>query len=581
MNIDVFLSIQAIKLPAPIPKHDSRNPPRPQSRRISPAKLSTGHRFSIVLSVCVILAAASGPVFSDEPLSARIDALIEMQHEGPVAPTTDDAEFVRRVYLDFAGRIPTSEETESFLNDAAPDKRDVLIDTLLASDDYPARISDAMHVMLMERMGDHEEWRNFLTGSFRENRPWNEIVRDILRPDPENEQTRGSAFFITKRLEKYGQNPVDLPGLTRDVGRLFLGVDLQCAQCHDHLFVGDYAQADFQGLFAFVGHTTIRQDTDFPAVAESLVNEKTEFMSVFIQEPRSTGPRLPGGDEVEVVTFESGEEYVQPPDRQTRFPGIPKFSPLTILSEQLPIAENSAFCRNSVNRFWFVLMGRGLVDPLDLQHSENAPSHPELLDLLAREFVAHEFDVKWLLGELARTRVYQRSSRMAGVAQAPVDRFQVALERPLSSEQLLASMLVATRHTPQAAAVEGEVDTPEDDVDPLAEARETFHAAFAGVPREPELEFAPSVKAALFLLNDPLVLSWLQPAPGSLVETAASLEGAEVADTVYLSVLSRRPSDEERDEVVEILASAGDERAETIGHLAWALLASTEFCLNH
>jgi hypothetical protein len=515
------------------------------------------------VSVCAV----SGTVRSEEPLSARIDALIDARQEGPVAPPADDAEFVRRVYLDFAGRIPTTAETESFLNDAATDKRDALINTLLAGDEYPTRMSDAMHVMLMERLGDDEEWRKFLTASFCGNQPWDAIVRDILHPDPQNEQTRGSAFFFTKRLEHYGQNPVDLPGLTRDVGRMFLGVDLQCAQCHDHLFIGDYSQADFQGLFTFVAHTKIRQDTEFPAVAEGVVDKKTEFMSVFLQEPHTTGPRLPGGEEVEVAMFEAGEEFVEPPDRKTKFPGIPKFSPLTILAEQLPRAENAAFCRNSANRFWFLLMGRGLVDPLDLHHSDNLPSHPELLDLLADEFVAHGFDVKWLLGELARTKVYQRSSRMPGAEEAPVDRYQVALERPLSAEQLLASMLLATGR--------------EADADGLKEVREAFAAAFAGVPREPEVQFAPSVKAALFLLNDPLVLNWLNSEPGSIVERASSLEATEVADAIYLAVLSRHPGDEERADVVKVLANAGDARTKTIGDIVWALLASTEFCLNH
>ena len=158
-------------------------------------------------------------------------------------------------------------------------------------------------------------------------------------------------------------------------------------------------------------------------------------------------------------------------------------------------------------------------------------------------------------------------NRLAGAEQAPVDRYQVALERPLSAEQLLASMLVATGR--------------ELDADQLVDASETFAAAFAGVPREPELQFAPSVKAALFLMNDPLVLSWLRPEPGSLVERASSLDDDAVADCVYLAVLSRHPVDEERDAVVELLANAGDARTQTVGHIVWALLASTEFCLNH
>ncbi|REK29806.1 MAG: DUF1549 domain-containing protein [Planctomycetota bacterium] len=556
----------------------------PSQRRIRSA-LPTGRgcRFSLtmILSVCAALGGPESAAKADDSLAPKIDALIDAAHDGPAAPPATDAEFLRRTCLDFAGRIPTAQETRSFLADENPQKRTALIDQLLNSPEFSHRMTDAMHVMLMERMGDNEEWKAFLQNSFAQNRPWNEIVRDILHPDAENEQTRGSAFFLTKRLEKYGQNPVDLPGLTRDVGRLFLGVDLQCAQCHDHLFVDDYTQADFQGLYTFISHTAIRQDTDFPAIAEKLVTAKTEFMSVFTQEPQSTGPRLPGGEEVELATFAEGEEYLQPPDRNTNFPGIPRFSPLTILSEQLPTAENAAFCRNSVNRFWFLLMGRGLVEPLDLHHTENPPSHPELLDLLAHEFAAQNFDVKWLLGQLARTKTYQRSSRLSDADKVPLDNYRVALERPLSAEQLLAGMLIATGRRSQATADESTGDASNEENDPFAQELKAFREAFAAVPREPEHEFAPSVKAALFLLNDPLVLSWLEPKPGSTVATAAALDDAAAAEFIYLTVLSRNPTDEEKQEVVDLLSGSGDARADTIRHLVWALLASTEFCLNH
>src|SRR4029079_204824 len=178
-----------------------------------------------------------------------------------------DAEFLRRIYLDLAGRVPSLEETKGFLADSAADKRDKLIDLLLAGDDHARRMTQAFHVMLMERMGDHAEWQKFLQASFQANKPWDQLCREILSPNADDEATRGSTFWYTKRLEKYGENPVDLPGLVRDVGRLFLGIDVQCAQCHDHLFIDDYKQDYYHGLFAFVGQTSIRTDVKFPAAA--------------------------------------------------------------------------------------------------------------------------------------------------------------------------------------------------------------------------------------------------------------------------------------------------------------------------
>src|SRR5262249_26833455 len=154
-------------------------------------------------------------------------------------------------------------------------------------------------------------------------------------------------------------------------------------------------------------------------------------------------------------------------------------------------ATNKDFTRNAVNRVWFALMGRGLVHPLDLHHSHNPASHPELLNLLADEFSSHKFDLKWLVRELALTQTYQRSSLLPVGTEPPEPKyFAVALERRLTAEQLLAATIAATgTEAKQADAL-----------------RPKFLKAFANQPREPEDEIAPSLKAALFVLHDAAVL---------------------------------------------------------------------------
>ena len=526
---------------------------------------------------------AAGADIADEPLHARIDPLIEAAAGTSVAPVADDAEFLRRVYLDFVGRVPSVDEARTFLSDSAADKRVVLIDRLLASPEFPRRMREAFHVQLMERAGEHEEWTRFLEQSFAANKPWDQLVREILNPNADDEATRGAAYFLTKRLENYGQQPVDLPGLTRDVGRLFLGVDLQCAQCHDHLFIDDYKQIDFQGLHTFVSHTTIRQDVKFPAVAEKLVDKKTEFMSVFVKEAKATGPRLPFGTEVDVPTFAKGEEFALAPDKQTKSPGKLKFSPLAILAEQLPTASNTQFARNIVNRLWWQMLGRGLVHPLDLQHSKNPPSHPAVLELLATEFVAHKFDIKWLLRELALTRTYQRSSLLpSGLEREPLpDRYVVAIEKPLSTEQLLWSILQATGELPRYQPTIDADGKPKPNA-PSDDLKKRFVAAFANPPREPEGDFAPSVKAALFLSNDGKVLELLKPRDGNLAEQLVKeTDSAKLAERLYLAILTRIPSPDEAADVAKYLAAHADDRAKSAGQLIWALVASTEFCVNH
>lgn len=538
---------------------------------------------------------------ADETVHGKIDTMIAAQAGGPMSPAADDAEFLRRAFLDLAGRIPNSGEARQFLADAAPDKRTRLIDELLAGPDHPRRMKEAFHVMLMERAGDNPEWDAWLTDAFARNKPWDGMVREMLYPPADDAQRRGAGYFLARRLENYGQQPVDLPGLARDVGRLFLGVDLQCAQCHNHLFVDDYKQWQFQGLFAFVNHLKRRTDTTFPAVAEEVVQKKIEFASVFESEKKmQTGPRLIEGAEFDVPVFKQGEEFLVAPVAAKGIPGVPKFSPLRILSEQLPTANNAAFARNIVNRLWFVMFGRGLVHPLDLHHAGNPASHPEVLDLLATEFVAHHYDIRWLLRELALTQTYQRSSLLPQDAVAALpEKYLVALEKPLSAEQLYASV---TRATGQYDVVLQEVAQQWIGEDPklldaaadnatlrtsllekkIGPARAAFVTAFANPPKEPEIEFSPSVKAALFVMNDGTLLSWLQPNSGNLVDRLDKLSTPdEVAEELYLSVLSRLPSGEEVAAVTEYLAQHGNARPKALGQLAWALIASTEFCVNH
>ena len=507
-----------------------------------------------------------------EELSPRIDVLIAAAaKDAPQGSACDDATFLRRIYLDLAGRIPSWQEATTFLDNQDANKRTQLIDTLLASGEYPRRMQDLFHAMLMERRGDSPEWTKFLQTSFESNKPWDQLVREILDPDPNNEAIRGAAFFHTKRLDKVGQQETDYPGLTRDVGRLFLGMDLQCAQCHNHLFIESYKQVDFQGLYTVYQNTFIRNDLKFPAIGEKVLTKKADFSSVFDKVALTTGPRVPGGKEIEIPTFEKNEEYLVPPDKKTNFPGTPRFRAMQFLATELPASGNKAFANNIANRLWFVMMGRGLVNPLDQQHAANRPSHPELLDLLSQEIVAQKFDMKWMLRQLALTQTYQRATVLPEGTEPPKpETYRIANEKRLSAEQLMNSVLVATGSRDKPREVE------------LEKFRAAFVKAFGNVPQDPEVEFSPSLKSSLFVLNDPLVLDCLTPQPGNLVERLLTTSDSNsLVDELYLSILTRKPTDEERTAVAEYLAKNLERRPAAITNLTWALLASTEFCLNH
>ncbi len=540
--------------------------------------------FAAPLAICSFVSA-------DEPLHRRIDAQIQSTADAQgikLQPPAGDAEFVRRVYLDLAGRIPTADEVRLFLADESPGKRTTLVDQLLAKPGFARRMADQFHVMLMERRGEHEEWTRFLRSAFGRNAPWDEIATAIIQPDAEDEHLRGAAYFMTARLVSEGaMADVDVPGLTRDVGRLLAGVDLQCAQCHDHLDIEDYTQQDFQGLHMVFENVQVRRDTKFPAVSEKLMTEKKQYMSVFIQKPEETGPVVPGGREVEIVTFEKDREYATPPDKKKRIAGVPKFSPQRELAAGLTAKDNRLFAKNIANRMWFAMLGRGLVEPLDLQHAENPASHPELLSMLASELAARDYDLRWLVRQLALSETYQRTSLLAdSEAAPPSDSFAVAAQRRLSAEQLFRSVLSATgelsRHGVALDAPPDSVDAAISKSDELKKLQASFKKAYANPPKEPELEFAPTVEAALFVMHDEALLKLLTPREGNLIDRLGKMEDQDaMIDELFLSVLSRPPTAEDRQDAAAFLANHAGERDAAIAQLAWALLASTEFCVNH
>jgi hypothetical protein len=198
--------------------------------------------------------------------------------------------------------------------------------------------------------------------------------------------------------------------MTRDIGRIFFGRDMQCAHCHDHPLIDDYKQADYQGLLAILQGTVFftAPAPDGKAYLAERTGAEIAFESVFVKGIRhTTGPKVPGGPEIAEPAFYPGDEYAVPPADGIR--SVPKFSRRAALAEAATNGTNRWFNDNFANRLWAVLMGRGLVHPPDMHHSENPPTNPALLRLLSDELARTGFDVKSFLRELALTRTYQRS----------------------------------------------------------------------------------------------------------------------------------------------------------------------------
>ena len=548
-----------------------------------------------------------------EPLHRAIDRVVEAKLGGePAAPSTD-SEFLRRVCLDLSGMIPTADEARVFLDDPSPYKRERLVDRLLASSAYAWRMADAFDVMLMERRTEAAvapaDWHAYLRRSFAENKPYDRLVAEVLEADGLDPARRAPARFVIDRQAEPNQ-------VTRDVGRIFLGRDLQCAQCHDHPLVDDYKQAHYYGLFAFLNRTSL---FDEPGVGKVLA-EKAEgdvtFASVFKKGvSHKTGPRLLDAPPVDEPAVAKGAEYRLAPDKAGKVRPIPRVSRRAELAPRLTSGDVPEFNRNIVNRLWALMMGRGLVHPLDMHHDENPPTNPELLELLAKEFVATRFDVRSFLREVALTRAYQRSSEpppdptpapvSPGGANAVLPPLSVAALKTLTPEQLAWStmqsigLVGASRRAaelrfdadPRLVAIFAtdpkrqalRASMAEDWVrGQLAGSVTPFVRQFAGSAGQPQDATEPTVHQALFLSNGEPVQGWLSQGSDRLVGRLEALtEPSALAEELYLGVLTRRPTADERAEVARYLAGRGKDRAPALRELAWALLASTEFRFNH
>lgn len=535
---------------------------------------------------------ASVAADSRESLSAIIDREIAASSGGPLVGPAPDDEFLRRVSLDLTGAIPTSQESRGFFADASPDKRVKLIDRLLDSPEFARRMQEAWTVMLLERHEgkaiSDESWNNYLRQTFAANKPWDALVRELINADSVD-----GAAHPAIRLFVDGTRS-DPHQRTQDFARLFLGMNLQCAQCHDHPTISEYKQAHYYGLFAFLSPGKLVNDKqNRPHLIETVVQGKVDFVSVFIpDEKHALGPKLLDGDEVAIPPVVKGEEFARPP--QDGLPGIPKFQPRKLLGEQLTgtIPGRRRFARNAVNRFWFLQLGRGIVHPLDLDHCGNPPSHPVLLDRLTDAFIASGYNVKEFVREICHSATYQRASQAAdgiGTESIKPASYRVAVLRPLSPEQLARSLAGATGQrqlldatTPPETVLafkdysNGRTELPGNWRDVMT----VFAGAFGHPAGQAEVEFQPSVEHALFLANDRLVRDWLKPRPDSLAHRLAALKTSEAVDEAYLSLLTRLPVPKER-ELAQSLLDMSDDRTAALQDLCLAIVTSAEFRLNH
>jgi hypothetical protein len=510
-----------------------------------------------VLLPCTAIGTEVEAKLTAAELAAKIDAYLAAkwkERKATPAPRADDAEWVRRLHLDLTGRIPDILAARDFAENPAKDKRAKLIDTLLASDRYPLHFANVWRSWFMPDSNDQQVmflipgFENWLRGQFKSNAGYHTMAASVIT---------GKTSTATGADAFYQANLFKPEALASAVSRLFLGVKLECAQCHNHPF------AKWQR----------KQFWEFAAFFTGINNRFARFGGLGGQPPAVAGGtgeiKIPGTDKTVKARFLDGK--------------LPKWKGDTrsTLADWIATPDNALFARAAVNRYWEYLTGTGLVEPLDEESADNPPSHPELMTLLAKQFAAHDFDLKYLIRAITLSRAYQLSSKHTHASQADARLFARMKVRGLSPEQLFDSLALAT----------GQKD-PEPDytTNPF------FGRVNPGTPRADFLRRFPnqdkrteqqvSILQALYLMNGKIVADATSLEHNknlAIIAQATTVRTSRRIEQLFLITLARKPTPAESVRLVKYVDKGGPtaDPALALCDVFWALLNSSEFCVNH
>jgi hypothetical protein len=522
-----------------------------------------------------VVVTPAGDAKVSEAIDREILAKLKQQNVG-AAPAADDAEFHRRVILDLAGRIPTMAETEAFLADSSPDKRQKLIDTFLSGREMPLYWSQVLSSWLMPAENRRDpKFVGYLRTGLANNKSWDRFVREMLLARPTGPGDQAASAFLMSRREALKDNTI-----ARDVGRALFGVNLRCAQCHDHPHVPEWTRQHFMGLSAFFARS---YEVTYTNAGNQPVVVLAEKATGELEYPTAKGKK------VARLMFLDGKAINEPsaekPEVQNskleirnpkEAPPVPPFSRREALANAALDPKSPYVKRAIVNRVWRQLMGRALVEPVDMMSVANTASHPRLLDLLADDFANHGFDLRRLIAVILHSEAYARSSRWPGRKELPDETlYAVAVLKPLDADQLALSLPLATGHYD----------------DQLSGTPKRTMAQLRGVASWPDViaqfdspseDFEPTAVQALFLLNSDYVQKHFV-ADSKLVKTlVADKSDDEVARRAYRAILSRLPSPDETARVSKYLTDRGAKsRTDACQELVWALFSGPEFRFNH
>jgi hypothetical protein len=512
----------------------------------------------------------------EQPIEKVVDFYIDqrLQEEKVTpAPQVDDANLIRRLTLDLLGRIPTTAETREFVESKAPDKRVKLVERLLASPAYvrhQANLFDVMAASSDRKSGNLKEYFN---KALSEGRSWDQIFREIVLANESDPKSKGAGEFIRSRVS-------DLDRLTNDVSVFFFGVNVSCAQCHNHPLVEDWKQDHYYGMKAFFNRTV--DNGGFLA--------EREFGVVKIKPPK--GPERPakmmfltskviddpGMREPTKEETNKERELLEKHKKDKTAPPAPKFSPRAKLVE-VALQEGDFFASNIANRLWHRFLGRGLVMPLDQMHSENPASHPELLSWLARDIAKHGYDLKRTIRGIVLSQAYSRSTKMNSSGDSDPGPHLYALGRlkPLTPLQMTTSMKIALSDPKSWDNLKP------DDLEKRIQSLEQAGSGFASLLVQPSDDFQIGVsEALLFSNNDRVHREFILDGKDTLLGISKEAKDrTQACDQIVQSLFCRKAQPEEVKALSDYLEKRTDRLPEAYRQILWALITSAEFRFNY
>lgn len=476
------------------------------------------------------------------------------------AQRATDTEFLRRVYLDLTGRIPMVSEVYQFLENPSEDRRQQLVDDLLSRRDHATHLATVWRSILLpdgvdlSRFGGTSKFDSWLADRFAQNAPYDEIVRQLLLAEGRVSESGPLLFYAALKL-----NPEELAART---SRVFLGTRMECAQCHDHPFDDRIAQQDFWGFAAHFAQIS-RPEGKMEMTSPVLRVHDSSFGEVKLPDSETVvAPSLPRAG---LADFESDESDLP---RRRR------------LVDWLTNEHNDEFARAAVNRLWQQLFGRGLVEPVDDMRPDNEAICPQLLEELSQDFAASGFNVRRMLRALVLSDAYQLSSASESDDPSQALCFARMNMKVFTAAQLYDCIAVATRN--ESAMQKGASDNSLARTENAS--REGFIRQFQAVGGA-RTDFQTGIPQALALMHGGVVYSATDLSSSGLLKSlqAPFFTDEQRLETLFLSTLSRPPTDAESERLVSYVQDASDssDRNKRLGDVLWALLNSAEFVFIH